>query len=224
MYEWFLPPRNCRHSVLPSCWNLRRRNAWSRGLSFIHFWLIIMQYQIFFGNRGIQMIEKIMKIFLKFYNIQIVYLNFDYSWFLELLKSCMKLFAWLGMYYLQFLGNFPIQSSILDCVDCKKCFFLTHMSLFGCKKCLTDWPLFDSELMPALPTDGMFAIDNMLCKTHSSVIDLVSWQWRDDRGVWHPYTSIDGKIIEVRPSHRSVMQYYNIWMIFLVRLELYLML
>lgn len=51
--------------------------------------------------------------------------------------------------------------------------------------------------MPALPTDGMFAIDNMLCKTHSSVIDLVSWQWRDDRGVWHPYTSIDGKIIEV---------------------------
>lgn len=52
------------------------------------------------------------------------------------------------------------------------------------------------ELMPALPTDGMFAIDNMLCKTHSSVIDLVSWQWRDDRGVWHPYTSIDGKIIE----------------------------
>ncbi|XP_056006148.1 E3 ubiquitin-protein ligase TRIP12-like isoform X3 [Ostrea edulis] len=52
------------------------------------------------------------------------------------------------------------------------------------------------ELMPALPTDGMFAIDNMLCKSHGSVIDLVSWQWRDDRGVWHPYTSIDGKIIE----------------------------
>lgn len=128
-------------------------------------------------------------------------LNFDFSWFLELLKSCMKLFAWLGMYYLQFLGNFLNQSSILYCVDCKKC-FLTHTSLFGCKKCLTDWPLFDSELMPALPTDGMFAIDNMLCKTHSSVIDLVSWQWRDDRGVWHPYTSIDGKIIEVRPSHR----------------------
>ena len=57
---------------------------------------------------------------------------------------------------------------------------------------------FDRELMPALPTDGMFAIDNMLCKNHSSVIDLVSWQWRDDRGVWHSYTSIDGKIIEVR--------------------------
>ncbi|XP_062604886.1 E3 ubiquitin-protein ligase TRIP12-like [Saccostrea cucullata] len=52
------------------------------------------------------------------------------------------------------------------------------------------------ELMPALPTDGMFAIDNMLCKAHGSIVDLVSWQWRDDRGVWHPYTSIDGKIIE----------------------------
>lgn len=85
--------------------------------------------------------------------------------------------------------------------------------------------------MPALPTDGMFAIDNMLCKTHSSVIDLVSWQWRDDRGVWHPYTSIDGKIIEVRLSHESVKRSYHtdallqcFWILFLVRFESYLIL
>lgn len=130
-----------------------------------------------------------------------MYIKFWFQLISRTPQELYEIVCLIGYVLFAVLGNFLNQSSIVYCVDCKKC-FLTHTSLFGCKKCLTDWPLFDSELMPALPTDGMFAIDNMLCKTHSSVIDLVSWQWRDDRGVWHPYTSIDGKIIEVRPSHR----------------------
>lgn len=52
------------------------------------------------------------------------------------------------------------------------------------------------ELMPRLPSDGIFAIDSLLIKQNSSQQDTVIWQWRDDRGLWHPYTSIDNKIIE----------------------------
>ncbi|KAF8784377.1 E3 ubiquitin-protein ligase TRIP12 like protein [Argiope bruennichi] len=52
------------------------------------------------------------------------------------------------------------------------------------------------ELMPRLPTDGIFAIDSLLMKPINNQQDIVIWQWRDDRGLWHPYTSIDNKIIE----------------------------
>ncbi|KAG8199196.1 hypothetical protein JTE90_016022 [Oedothorax gibbosus] len=52
------------------------------------------------------------------------------------------------------------------------------------------------ELMPRLPSDGVFAIDSLLMKQNNSREDTVVWQWRDDRGLWHPYTSIDNKIIE----------------------------
>ncbi|KAK3095400.1 hypothetical protein FSP39_014206 [Pinctada imbricata] len=52
------------------------------------------------------------------------------------------------------------------------------------------------ELMPKLPSDGMFAIDTMLRKGSTTQIDAVVWQWRDDRGIWHSYTPIDSKIIE----------------------------
>ncbi|CAL1261818.1 unnamed protein product [Larinioides sclopetarius] len=52
------------------------------------------------------------------------------------------------------------------------------------------------ELMPRLPSDGIFAIDSLLMKPSNNQQDTVIWQWRDDRGLWHPYTSIDNKIIE----------------------------
>ncbi|KAJ8310279.1 hypothetical protein KUTeg_012144 [Tegillarca granosa] len=52
------------------------------------------------------------------------------------------------------------------------------------------------ELMPKLPSDGIFSIDSMLRKGSSSHTDTVIWQWRDDRSIWHPYTPIDSKIIE----------------------------
>ncbi|XP_074658456.1 E3 ubiquitin-protein ligase TRIP12-like [Tubulanus polymorphus] len=53
------------------------------------------------------------------------------------------------------------------------------------------------ELMPKLPTDGMFAIDTALRRGNSiNSNDAVIWQWKDDHGLWHPYTVIDNRIIE----------------------------
>ncbi|XP_060069438.1 E3 ubiquitin-protein ligase TRIP12-like [Ylistrum balloti] len=52
------------------------------------------------------------------------------------------------------------------------------------------------ELMPKLPTDGIFSIDTMLRKGSTGQLEAITWQWRDDRGIWHPYTPIDSKIVE----------------------------
>ncbi|XP_033112984.1 E3 ubiquitin-protein ligase TRIP12-like isoform X2 [Anneissia japonica] len=52
------------------------------------------------------------------------------------------------------------------------------------------------ELMPRLPSDGIFTVDAMLKKGSVQVQEQVAWQWRDDRGMWHAYTRIDNKIIE----------------------------
>ncbi|KAK3585606.1 hypothetical protein CHS0354_004511 [Potamilus streckersoni] len=52
------------------------------------------------------------------------------------------------------------------------------------------------ELLPKLPSDGIFAIDCVMRKGSGSTVDAVIWHWRDDRGIWHPYTPIDSKIIE----------------------------
>ncbi|CAG0903219.1 unnamed protein product, partial [Cyprideis torosa] len=51
------------------------------------------------------------------------------------------------------------------------------------------------ELMPALPNRGVFSIDSCLSK--SGPPSVVTWEWRDDRGEWHPYSPADCKIIEV---------------------------
>lgn len=52
------------------------------------------------------------------------------------------------------------------------------------------------ELMPRLPTDGIFAVDSLLERTQGNVQDAVQWQWKDDRSVWRPYSSIDSRMIE----------------------------
>jgi len=57
--------------------------------------------------------------------------------------------------------------------------------------------------MPKLPTDGLFAIDSMLRKSSSQPTDCVIWQWLDDHGMWHPYSVIDSRIIEVTISAAS---------------------
>lgn len=54
-----------------------------------------------------------------------------------------------------------------------------------------------SELMPCLPKEGIFAVDTMLKKGNAQNTDGAIWQWRDDRGLWHPYNRIDSRIIEV---------------------------
>lgn len=57
------------------------------------------------------------------------------------------------------------------------------------------------ELLPVLPSDGIFAIDNIMRKGSLSHVDAVIWQWKDDRNMWHPYSQIDSKIIEA--AHQS---------------------
>lgn len=51
--------------------------------------------------------------------------------------------------------------------------------------------------MPCLPKEGIFAVDTMLKKGNAQNTDGAIWQWRDDRGLWHPYSRIDSRIIEV---------------------------
>lgn len=51
--------------------------------------------------------------------------------------------------------------------------------------------------MPCLPKEGIFAVDTMLKKGNAQNTDGAIWQWRDDRGLWHPYNRIDSRIIEV---------------------------
>ncbi|KAJ8368138.1 hypothetical protein SKAU_G00081660 [Synaphobranchus kaupii] len=52
------------------------------------------------------------------------------------------------------------------------------------------------ELMPCLPREGIFAVDAMLKKGSTQTSEGAIWQWRDDRGLWHPYNRIDSRIIE----------------------------
>ncbi|KAL7401333.1 hypothetical protein ABVT39_026504 [Epinephelus coioides] len=52
------------------------------------------------------------------------------------------------------------------------------------------------ELMPCLPREGIFSVDVMLKKGSAQTTEGAIWQWRDDRGLWHPYNRIDSRIIE----------------------------
>lgn len=54
------------------------------------------------------------------------------------------------------------------------------------------------ELMPVLPSDGIFAIDGALLRPNASSQETLVWQWQGDRGVWHNYSSGDSRVIEVR--------------------------
>ena len=62
--------------------------------------------------------------------------------------------------------------------------------------------------MPKLPNDGVFSVNCLLCKGQQHTLDTVVWQWRDDRGVWHPYTLMDIKIVEA--SYQSGEEDVNI--------------
>lgn len=52
------------------------------------------------------------------------------------------------------------------------------------------------ELMPRLPTDGIFAVDVLFEKPAAVQQDQVQWQWRGDRGIWHSYSTVDSRVIE----------------------------
>lgn len=53
------------------------------------------------------------------------------------------------------------------------------------------------ELMPMLPSDGIFAIDGALQRPSGCAQDTVMWQWQDDRATWQNYSTSDSRIIEV---------------------------
>lgn len=55
---------------------------------------------------------------------------------------------------------------------------------------------FIAELMPSLPFDGIFAVDQWFTKVHQGSTEVAQWQWKDDRGLWHPFNAVDNKIIE----------------------------
>lgn len=57
------------------------------------------------------------------------------------------------------------------------------------------------ELMPMLPSDGIFAIDGALQRPSGCAQDTVMWQWQDDRATWQNYSTSDSRIIEL--AHQS---------------------
>ena len=62
-----------------------------------------------------------------------------------------------------------------------------------------------SELLPVLPAGGIFSIDALMRKGSLTNVDADIWQWKDDRNMWHSYSQIDSKIIEVsRYSEKPV--------------------
>lgn len=57
------------------------------------------------------------------------------------------------------------------------------------------------ELMPRLPTDGIFAVDAHLDRPWSANTDRAAhWQWRDDRGVWRSYSWAESRSLEAGAS------------------------
>lgn len=50
--------------------------------------------------------------------------------------------------------------------------------------------------MPKLPSDGIFTVDSLLERPINTNKDHPTWQWRDDRGLWHPYGIVDSRMIE----------------------------
>ena len=90
---------------------------------------------------------------------------------------------------------------------CRKC-NCNRLRYLKCEQTVTERFFFHSELMPKLPKDGIFTVDGYLRKGNVQNTDAVIWQWRDDRGMWHPYALIDSRIVEVRahkqPSRNSL--------------------
>ncbi|XP_037942142.1 E3 ubiquitin-protein ligase TRIP12 isoform X3 [Teleopsis dalmanni] len=64
------------------------------------------------------------------------------------------------------------------------------------------------ELMPRLPTDGIFSVDALLDRPTLNTQDQIQWQWRDDRGMWHNYSAIDSRMIEA--AHLSSDDEYSL--------------
>ena len=60
---------------------------------------------------------------------------------------------------------------------------------------------FIAELMPSLPSTGIFSIDTFFSKSNLQSSEVAIWQWKDDRGLWQAFNVVDNKIIE--SAHQS---------------------
>uniref|UniRef100_A0A914ZIP5 E3 ubiquitin-protein ligase n=4 Tax=Parascaris TaxID=6254 RepID=A0A914ZIP5_PARUN len=58
------------------------------------------------------------------------------------------------------------------------------------------------ELLPRLPSDGVFAIDSVMIRPHASFHEIppAQWFWRDDANQWQPFNNFDSRVIEMAYS------------------------
>lgn len=56
-----------------------------------------------------------------------------------------------------------------------------------------------SELLPRLPTEGIFEIDNVILRSHNAFQDAqaAQWFWKDNSNQWVPFSLFDSRVIEV---------------------------
>lgn len=93
-------------------------------------------------------------------------------------------------------GTFLVKIELGDVTKNSNFCLLQHIQM--CESAFIFLKLsFHSELLPCLPREGIFAVDVMLKKGSAQATEGAIWQWRDDRGLWHPYNRIDSRIIEV---------------------------
>ncbi|XP_055334897.1 E3 ubiquitin-protein ligase TRIP12-like [Paramacrobiotus metropolitanus] len=86
------------------------------------------------------------------------------------------------------------------------CFLLTGSSTLGTRVELSKSARSPQEgyelirlivaLLPELPTDGIFAVDDLLRKVSGSSDQQVIWYWKDDSNAWIPYTNTECATIE----------------------------
>lgn len=53
-----------------------------------------------------------------------------------------------------------------------------------------------AELMPKLPTDGIFVVEALFNKQSFTQLDEVVWQWKDDSDNWQSYNQLDSRLLE----------------------------
>lgn len=53
-----------------------------------------------------------------------------------------------------------------------------------------------AELMPVLPLNGIFSVDTICGRPNRAPTEQYIWQWKDERGTWQSFNSVDNKIIE----------------------------
>lgn len=65
------------------------------------------------------------------------------------------------------------------------------------------------ELLPRLPSDGVFAIDSVMIRPHASFHEIppAQWFWKDDANQWQPFNNFDSRVIEVQLCCSSLISH-----------------